>query len=69
LAKENPELCAMDLTLAGNLLGGSVERVSRVLDGASSCSYRLAATNHLVVEEPAAEAAQLELSRTQWVPR
>jgi predicted ArsR family transcriptional regulator len=40
LAKQNPELCSMDLTLAGNLLGGTVERVSWVLDGASSCSYR-----------------------------
>jgi len=42
LAKNNPELCSMDLTLAANLLGGTVERVSRVLDGAASCSYRLA---------------------------
>ena len=41
LAKQNPELCRMDLTLASRLLGGSVERVSRVLDGASTCSYRV----------------------------
>ncbi len=43
LAKNNPELCGMDLSLASNLLGTTVERVSRVLDGAASCSYRLAA--------------------------
>jgi|SRR5579859_710444 len=61
LAKDNPELCAMDLSLAGNLLGGSVERVSRVLDGASSCSYHLAAP----AEQQAAEIAGPELSRTQ----
>jgi predicted ArsR family transcriptional regulator len=68
LAKQNPELCAMDLALAGNLLGGTVERVSRVLDGASSCSYRLAApasVARIVVEGPAASAAVPELSRTQ----
>jgi predicted ArsR family transcriptional regulator len=41
LAKQNPELCSMDLTLASNLLGGTVERMSRVVDGASSCAYRL----------------------------
>jgi predicted ArsR family transcriptional regulator len=41
LARQNPELCSMDLTLASNLLGGSVQRVSRVVDGASSCAYRL----------------------------
>jgi len=58
LAKQNPELCAMDLTLAGNLLGGTVERVSRMLDGAASCSYRLAA-------EPKAPAAEPELIRAQ----
>jgi predicted ArsR family transcriptional regulator len=42
LAKQNPELCSMDLTLASNLLGGSVQRVSRVVYGASSCTYRFA---------------------------
>lgn len=61
LAKQNPELCAMDLTLAGNLLGGSVERVSRVLDGASTCSYRLPAR----AQQPDADPAEQELSRTQ----
>jgi len=68
LAKENPELCSMDLTLTGNLLGGTVERVSRVLDGASCCSYRLAAPPKSVAvvgENPAAEARAAELSRTQ----
>jgi predicted ArsR family transcriptional regulator len=65
LAKENPELCAMDLSLAGNLLGGTVERVSRVLDGASSCSYRLAAPATVTSEKLAAEPALPELSRTQ----
>ena len=53
LAKQNPELCAMDLTLAGNLLGGTVERVSRVLDGASSCSYRVPALMHQPEAAPA----------------
>ena len=54
LAKQNPELCGMDLTLAGNLLGGTVERVSRVLDGAGSCSYHLAAERPPVAENMAA---------------
>ena len=58
LAKQNPELCAMDLTLASNLLGGTVERVSRMLDGAASCSYRLAA-------EPETRVADPELIRAQ----
>lgn len=61
LAKHNPELCAMDLTLTSNLLGGSVERVSRVLDGASTCSYRLPARAH----QPDADPVEQELSRTQ----
>jgi predicted ArsR family transcriptional regulator len=69
LAKENPELCAMDLTLAASLLGGSVERVSRVLDGASSCSYRLAATGEAAGEpagaEPDGAEPAPELKRTQ----
>jgi predicted ArsR family transcriptional regulator len=65
LAKENPELCAMDLTLAGNLLGGTVERVSRVLDGASSCSYRLAAPAGAGMAAPGAAAGVPELSRAQ----
>ena len=62
LAKGNPELCAMDLSLAANLLGGTVERVSRVLDGAASCSYRLAAS-----QEPpeAPEGVISELIRAQ----
>jgi predicted ArsR family transcriptional regulator len=61
LAKQNPELCTMDLTLTGNLLGGTVERVSRVLDGASSCSYRMA----LPPQDQAAQPAEDELSRAQ----
>ena len=61
LAKQNPELCAMDLTLASNLLGGTVERVSRVLDGASSCSYRIPA----LTQQPESDPAEQELSRTQ----
>ena len=61
LAKQNPELCSMDLTLAGNLLGGTVERVSRVLDGASSCSYRLALADGGATAAP----EEPELSRTQ----
>ena len=61
LAKQNPELCVMDLTLTTNLLGGPVERVSRVLDGASSCSYRIPAR----AQQPEAEPAVQELSRTQ----
>jgi predicted ArsR family transcriptional regulator len=59
LAKQNPELCSMDLTLASNLLGGSAEQVSRVLDGASSCSYRVA-----LAAEPAADSVGAELRRT-----
>ncbi len=55
LAKHNPELCRMDLTLASNLLGGTVERMSRVLDGASTCSYRVMAS--AARAEPAAKAA------------
>lgn len=39
LAKDNPELCGMDLTLVGNLLGEIPQRVSRVVEGASSCAY------------------------------
>jgi len=68
LAKDNPELCNMYLTLTASLLGGTVERVSRVLDGASCCSYRLselAKSTAVVGENPAAEAAAPELSRTQ----
>lgn len=64
LAKQNPELCAMDLTLTANLLGGSVERVSRVLDGAGSCSYRLTADQPLAAE-PEASATDPELIRAQ----
>jgi predicted ArsR family transcriptional regulator len=39
LAKDNPELCGMDLTLVSNLLGEVPRRVSRVVEGASSCAY------------------------------
>jgi predicted ArsR family transcriptional regulator len=41
LAEKNQELCQMDLKFVGNLVGGEVKRVSRVIDGASSCAYRL----------------------------
>jgi predicted ArsR family transcriptional regulator len=57
LAKANPELCGMDLTLTSSLLGAGVERVSRVLDGAGSCSY-------CVMPGPA-ETGAPEFSRTQ----
>jgi predicted ArsR family transcriptional regulator len=60
LATHNPELCAMDIALAQNLLGGSVQRVSRVLDGASTCSYCLASPS-----EAPASSQEPELSRTQ----
>jgi predicted ArsR family transcriptional regulator len=39
LAGANPELCGMDLTLMGNLLGEEPDRLSRVVEGASSCAY------------------------------
>ena len=65
LAKDNPELCDMDLTLASNLLGRTVERVSRVLDGGSSCSYRLAVSEAADRADEAAGAVSPELSRTQ----
>jgi predicted ArsR family transcriptional regulator len=39
LAKDNQELCGMDLTLVSNLLGEVPRRVSRVVEGASSCAY------------------------------
>jgi predicted ArsR family transcriptional regulator len=39
LAKDNPELCGMDLALVSNLLGEMPRRVSRVVDGATSCAY------------------------------
>ncbi len=39
LAKDNPELCGMDMTLVGNLLGEMPRRVSRVVEGATSCAY------------------------------
>lgn len=39
LAEHNPELCQMDLTLIGNLLGQMPQRVTRLMDGATSCAY------------------------------
>lgn len=39
LAGGNPELCQMDLSLVGNLLGAAPQRVSRVVEGAGTCSY------------------------------
>jgi predicted ArsR family transcriptional regulator len=39
LAEKNQELCQMDLSFVGNLVGGSIQRVSRVIEGASSCAY------------------------------
>ncbi len=39
LAKDNPELCGMDLTLVSNLLGMTPRRISRVVEGATSCAY------------------------------
>jgi predicted ArsR family transcriptional regulator len=39
LAKDNQELCGMDLTLMANLLGEVPQRVSRVVEGAVSCAY------------------------------
>jgi predicted ArsR family transcriptional regulator len=43
LAKDNQELCGMDLTLVSNLLGEVPRRVSRVVEGASSCAYLIPA--------------------------
>jgi predicted ArsR family transcriptional regulator len=39
LAGAHPELCNMDMTLIGNLVGVVPQRVSRVADGATSCAY------------------------------
>lgn len=39
LAGQNPELCSMDLGLASNLLGMVPQRVSRLVEGATSCAY------------------------------
>ena len=39
IARDNQELCGMDLTLVSNLLGEMPRRVSRVVDGAASCAY------------------------------
>jgi predicted ArsR family transcriptional regulator len=39
LAGGNPELCGMDLSLVGNLLGTVPQRVSRVVEGAATCAY------------------------------
>ena len=39
LAGRHPELCHMDLVLIGNLLGAVPHRVTRVVDGATSCAY------------------------------
>lgn len=61
LAKANPELCAMDLTLTSSLLGAGVERVSRVLDGAGSCSYCVETSPADLDVAP----GETELSRTQ----
>ncbi len=61
LAKANPELCSMDLTLTSSLLAASVERVSRVLDGAGSCSYCV----ETAPADLAAVSGDGELSRTQ----
>lgn len=60
LAKANHELCGMDLTLTSSLLGAGVERISRVLDGAGSCSYCVASPADLP-----AVSGDTELSRTQ----
>ena len=39
LVDRNPELCGMDLALVGSLLGAEPERLSRVVEGAPSCTY------------------------------
>ena len=39
LAGQNQELCGMDLTFVTNLVGLPVRRLSRVIEGASSCAY------------------------------
>jgi predicted ArsR family transcriptional regulator len=40
LAMNHPELCHMDMTIVGNLLGQIPERVARLADGSNSCTYR-----------------------------
>jgi predicted ArsR family transcriptional regulator len=49
LAESNQELCQMDLRFVGNLVGHEVQRVSRVIEGATSCAY--------LVREPQESAA------------
>jgi predicted ArsR family transcriptional regulator len=39
LARDNQELCGMDLSLVSNLLGEVPQRVSRVVEGAATCAY------------------------------
>lgn len=44
LAGEHAELCSMDAHLLGHLLGAPPTRLSRIVEGATSCSFFLPAT-------------------------
>lgn len=46
LPGEHPELCQMDMTLIGNLLGIVPQRLSRVAEGAGSCAYLIPDTGN-----------------------
>lgn len=50
LAKDNPELCGMDLTLVSNLLGLVPRRISRVVEGATSCAYFIPLATEQVIK-------------------
>ena len=43
IAPKHSELCNMDMALVGNLLGVVPQRVSRVVEGAETCSYLIRA--------------------------
>jgi predicted ArsR family transcriptional regulator len=59
LADENPELCRMDLSLVGQLLGCAPRCVCRVSEGASTCSY--------VIDMPSAARSAEQAGGTSWL--
>lgn len=52
LAGDNPELCGMDLSLVTSLLGTEPRRVSRVIEGATTCAYLVATVAGTADAEP-----------------
>jgi predicted ArsR family transcriptional regulator len=49
LAASHAELCTMDLTLVGRLLGSVPVRVCRVVDGGETCAYLVREEDHAAV--------------------